>query len=52
MNAKTYTVRESEIERRWFVVDATGVIRSKTLGSDPDKFKRLQEEVDRALAGN
>ena len=35
-----------------FVVDATGVIRSKTLGSDPDKFKRLQEEVDRALAGN
>ncbi len=28
MNAKTYTVRESEIERRWFVVDAT----DETLG--------------------
>jgi peroxiredoxin len=35
-----------------FVVDAKGVIRSKTLGSDPDKFKRLQEEVDAALAGH
>lgn len=35
-----------------FVVDAMGVIRSKTLGSDPDKFKRLQEEVDAALAGH
>ena len=28
MNAKTYTVRESEIERRWYVVDAT----DETLG--------------------
>jgi peroxiredoxin len=35
-----------------FVVDAKGVIRSKTLGSDPDKFTRLQEEVDAALAGH
>lgn len=35
-----------------FVVDAKGNIRSKTLGSDPDKFKRLQEEVDAALAGH
>ncbi len=33
-----------------FVVDAKGVIRSKTLGTDPDKFERLQQEVDRALA--
>jgi peroxiredoxin len=33
-----------------FVVDAKGTIKSKTLGSDPDKFKRLQEEVDAALA--
>jgi large subunit ribosomal protein L13 len=24
MNAKTYTLRESEIERRWYVVDADG----------------------------
>ena len=28
MSAKTYTVRESEIDRRWFVVDAT----DQTLG--------------------
>jgi peroxiredoxin len=35
-----------------FVVDASGVIRSKTLGSDPDKFTRLQQEVDAALAGH
>jgi large subunit ribosomal protein L13 len=28
MNAKTYTPRESEIERRWYVVDAT----DETLG--------------------
>ena len=35
-----------------FVVDQKGVIRSKTLGSDPDKFKRLQEEVDAAPAGH
>jgi peroxiredoxin len=35
-----------------FVVDAKGVIRSKTLGSDPDKFTRLQQEVDAALAGH
>lgn len=33
-----------------FVIDGQGVIRSKTLGSDPDKFRRLQEEVDAALA--
>ena len=40
MNAKTYTVRESEIERRWFVVDATG----QTLG-------RLATQVARVLDG-
>src|SRR5262245_14402120 len=40
MNAKTYTVRESEIDRRWFVVDATG----QTLG-------RLATSVARVLAG-
>jgi thiol-disulfide isomerase/thioredoxin len=32
-----------------YVIDAKGVIRSKTLGSDPDKFRRLQDEVDAAL---
>ena len=40
MNAKTYTVREGEIERRWFVVDATG----QTLG-------RLATQVARLLSG-
>ena len=38
--AKTYTVRESEIERRWFVVDAT----DETLG-------RLATRIARALEG-
>jgi large subunit ribosomal protein L13 len=40
MNAKTYTARESEIDRRWFVVDATG----QTLG-------RLATQVARVLEG-
>ncbi len=40
MNAKTYAVRESEIERRWYVVDATG----ETLG-------RLASRIARVLEG-
>ncbi|HYL41105.1 MAG TPA: 50S ribosomal protein L13 [Candidatus Binatus sp.] len=40
MNAKTYAVSESEIERRWFVVDAT----DQNLG-------RLASRVARVLAG-
>src|SRR5258707_3714747 len=40
MNAKTYTIRESEIERRWFVVDASG----ETLG-------RLASRIARVLEG-
>jgi len=40
MNAKTYSVSESEIERRWFVVDAT----DQTLG-------RLATRVARVLIG-
>ncbi len=40
MNVKTYTARESEIERRWFVVDATG----QTLG-------RIATQVARVLSG-
>jgi large subunit ribosomal protein L13 len=40
MNAKTYTPRESEIERRWYVVDAT----DETLG-------RLASRVARVLVG-
>ena len=40
MTVKTYTLRESEIERRWFVVDAT----DETLG-------RLASRVARVLVG-
>jgi large subunit ribosomal protein L13 len=40
MNSKTYTLRESEIERRWYVVDAT----DETLG-------RLASRVARVLEG-
>ena len=40
MNAKTYTVRESEIERRWYVVDAT----DETLG-------RLASRIAHVLEG-
>ncbi|HEX5241299.1 MAG TPA: 50S ribosomal protein L13 [Candidatus Limnocylindrales bacterium] len=40
MNAKTYSVTESEIDRRWFVVDAT----DETLG-------RLATRVARVLEG-
>ena len=40
MNAKTYTVREAEIERRWYVVDAT----DQTLG-------RLASRIARVLEG-
>ncbi len=40
MSAKTYTVRESEIDRRWFVVDAT----DETLG-------RLASRIARVLEG-
>ena len=39
-NAKTYTPRESEIERRWYVVDAT----DETLG-------RLASRIARVLEG-
>src|SRR3954463_5640302 len=40
MNAKTMSVRESEIDRRWFVVDAT----DETLG-------RLASRIARVLEG-
>jgi large subunit ribosomal protein L13 len=39
MNAKTYAVRESEIERRWFVVDAT----DETLGRLATRIARILE---------
>jgi peroxiredoxin len=32
-----------------FVIDATGTIVSKTVGSGPEKFARLQQAVDTAL---
>jgi thiol-disulfide isomerase/thioredoxin len=34
-----------------FVIDGKGVILSKTLGSPPDKFRKLQQTVDAALGG-
>jgi large subunit ribosomal protein L13 len=40
MNAKTYSVRESEIDRRWYVVDAT----DETLG-------RLASRIAHVLEG-
>lgn len=40
MNAKTYSVRESEIERRWYLVDAT----DETLG-------RLASRIAHVLEG-
>lgn len=40
MNAKTFTARESEIERSWYVVDAAG----QTLG-------RVATQVARVLSG-
>ena len=40
MNVKTYTARESEIDRRWFVVDAT----DQTLG-------RLASRIAHVLEG-
>jgi large subunit ribosomal protein L13 len=40
MNAKTYTLRESEIDRQWYVVDAT----DETLG-------RLASRIARVLEG-
>ncbi len=44
MSAKTYTMRESEIERRWFVVDATG----QTLGRLATSIARLLEGKHKA----
>ena len=40
MNAKTYTLRESEIDRRWYVVEATD-----------QKLGRLASRVARVLEG-
>jgi thiol-disulfide isomerase/thioredoxin len=33
-----------------FVIDGKGMIRTKVLGSPPDKFEKLQQVVDAALA--
>jgi thiol-disulfide isomerase/thioredoxin len=35
-----------------FVIDGRGVIRSKTLGSAPNKFRKLQDAVDEALSAS
>jgi peroxiredoxin len=34
-----------------FVIDSQGTLLSKTVGSNPDKFARLQQTVDVALMG-
>jgi large subunit ribosomal protein L13 len=39
MNAKTYAIRASEIERRWYVVDAT----DQTLGRLASRIARILE---------
>jgi large subunit ribosomal protein L13 len=44
MTAKTYTVRESEIERRWYVVDAT----DETLGRLASRIARVLERQEQA----
>ena len=43
MNAKTYTLRESEIDRRWYLVDATG----QTLGRLATRVARVLEGKDK-----
>jgi large subunit ribosomal protein L13 len=43
MTAKTITVRESEIERRWYVVDA----KDETLGRLATRIARLLEGKDK-----
>ena len=43
MTAKTITVRESEIERRWYVVDA----RDETLGRLATRIARVLEGKDK-----
>jgi large subunit ribosomal protein L13 len=45
MTAKTYTVRESEIERRWYVVDAT----DETLGRLASRIARVLEGKNKPL---
>ena len=43
MNVKTYTLRESEIDRRWYLVDATG----QTLGRLATRVARVLEGKDK-----
>ena len=43
MNAKTYTLRESEIDRRWYLVDAT----DETLGRLASRVARVLEGKDK-----
>jgi len=45
MIAKTYTVRESEIDRRWYVVDAT----DETLGRLASRIARVLEGKNKPL---
>ena len=45
MNAKTYSVRESEIERRWYVVDAT----DETLGRLASRIAVTSDKLESKL---
>ncbi|MCI4354908.1 MAG: 50S ribosomal protein L13 [Thermoplasmata archaeon] len=45
MSAKTYTPRESEIERRWYVVDAT----DETLGRIATRIARTLEGKNKPI---
>ena len=40
MNVKTYTLRESEIDRRWYLVDATGQTLGHLLARRPEEVLR------------
>ena len=48
MNAKTMSVRESEIERRWYVVDAT----DQTLGRLASRIARARRQAQADLPAN
>jgi DNA-binding transcriptional regulator YhcF (GntR family) len=43
-------VNPNTVQRAYDEMDRQGMIRSKTIGSDPEKFARLQQTVDAALA--
>ena len=42
-------VDDGKVANRGFVIDREGIIRTKFVGSTPDKFERLQQAVDAVL---